>query len=147
MISLDIKQLLGLDCDFVDDEKTLIAIYTPFRFEDSDPVPVYIEEIDGRLRFSDLGGVTWQLICRGVRLNELEQLQFVQDLARPTGVTLNSDDELELWIDPENVNASFTRFMCAMLAMVRWEYDYVAQGCPRRMESASDAVTREPVSA
>lgn len=37
--------------------------------------------------------------------------------------------------------------MCAMLAMVRWEYDYVAQGCPRRMESSSDAVTQEPVSA
>ncbi|GAB3457403.1 hypothetical protein GCM10027321_12250 [Massilia terrae] len=147
MISLDIKQLLGLDCDFVDDEKTLIAIHTPFRLEDSDPVPVYIEEIDGRLRFCDLGGVTWQLICRGIRLNDLEQLQFIRDLASLTGVTLNRDDELELWIDSENVNASFTRFMCAMLAMVRWEYEYVASGNARRLENAAESLLRVPVSA
>lgn len=60
---------------------------------------------------------------------------------------MNSDDELELWFDPENINASFTRFMCAMLAMVRWEYEYVAKGCPRRLEHAAEPMMHESVNA
>ncbi|MGZ5201714.1 MAG: DUF1828 domain-containing protein [Telluria sp.] len=147
MISLDLKKLFGFDYNFLDDEKTIAAIHTPFFFEDGDSVPVYIEEVDGRLRFCDCGGVIWQLMARGVWLDEPGQDKFIEELARPTGVTLNGDDELEIWIDPGNVNASFTRFMCAMLAMVRWDYEYVAAQRRRRPDEATEPTRQERINA
>jgi hypothetical protein len=60
---------------------------------------------------------------------------------------LTSDDELALWIDPEKLNASYTRFMCAMLAMVRWEYQCIAEAKTRRLNSAGESAMPEPISA
>lgn len=137
MISLDIKELLGFDYDFLDDEKKLAAIYTPFIFQDGDSVPVYIEEVGERLRFFDDGGAIWHFISRGVPLDEPGQAQFIEDLARPTGVSLNREDELELWIDPTQVRASFTCFMSAMLATVRWEYEHFARSQDYGLQAAT----------
>jgi hypothetical protein len=137
MITVDLRQVLGFRYEFLDDEKTIAAIYTPFFYEDGDSVPVYLEEVNGRQRFCDGGGVVWQLMARGVWLDEPGQEKFIEELTRPTGVVLNSDDELELWVDPDDINASFTRFMCAMLAMVRWDYErFASQRAPRLNDAA-----------
>jgi hypothetical protein len=126
MISLDLKDLLGFDYDFLDDEKNLVAIYTPFFYQDGDSVPVYVEQLDGKCRFFDDGGALWHLTSIGVPLDEPGQEKFVEDLARPCGVSLNDEDELEIFFEPVQARAAFTRFMSAMLAIVRWEYEYLA---------------------
>jgi hypothetical protein len=125
MIRLDLKELLGFDYEFLNEEQTVAAIYTPFFYQDGDSVPVYVEESDGRFRFFDEGLALWHLISIGVPLDEPNQDKFVEDIARPLGVVLNEDGVLELFFEPVKARDAFTRFMSAMLSIVRWEYAYL----------------------
>jgi hypothetical protein len=93
------------------------------------------------LRFFDEGLALWHLISLGVPLDEPGQEKFVEDLARPCGVSLNDDGELELFFEPAKAHDAFTRFMSTMLSIVRWEYEYLAKF--KREDSEDFAVSAE----
>lgn len=135
MINPNISELLGLECVLLEEDGSLAAINTPFLFEDGDPIPVYVEEIDGRVRFFDDGGVIWHFMGRGVRLDEKGDADFIRELIQPTGARLNEHGEVEAVGAVGEAPGTFACYLSAVLTMVRWEYEQVAIHKERRQKA------------
>jgi hypothetical protein len=142
MINSNISELLGFSCHHLDDAGTLAVIDSPFVFEDEDSIPIYVQEVDQKVRFFDDGEVISHFMGLGIRLDAWDDSQFIEDLARPHGVTLNDRGDLEIWADSQAVPHAFARYLAALLEMVRWEREYnAARRERRRLAIAADAVT------
>lgn len=136
MITSNVSELLGFACHHLENDGSVAVIDTPFLFEDGDSIPVYVEEIGGRLRFCDNGEVIWHFMGRGVPLDEPGSANFMQEIVAPRGARLNSDGELEVWADATEAQAGFARYISAIFAIVGWEYEQVAIARERRHQDA-----------
>lgn len=123
MINSNIGELLGFEYESLDDDGKLGTIDTPFLFEDRDPIPVYVQEVEGRIRFFDDGGVIWHFMGRGVPLDEKGDTDFIREVIAHTGATLNKSGEIEAWANASDAPEAFARYLSAVLAMVRWEHE------------------------
>jgi hypothetical protein len=142
MINSNISELLGFVCHHLDDAGALALIDSPFVFEDQDPIPIYVQEVDQKIRFLDDGEVISHFMGLGIRLDAWGDSQFIEDLARPHGVMLNDQGDLEIWADSQGAPHAFGRYIAALLEMVRWEREYNAACAERRRQvMAADSVT------
>jgi hypothetical protein len=134
MINANPYKLLGFKCHYLNDERTLAAIETPFVFEDKDPLPVYMEEAGQKVRVFDDGGVINHFDEIGLTMNSWADTKFIEAVARLHGVTLNDQGELEVWADGRTVPEAFARFLAALLEIVCWEREFNLTGEKRRDE-------------
>lgn len=148
MINSNISALIGFEYEQLEEDGSLGLIDTPFLFEDGDPVPVYVEEVDGRIRFFDDGGAIWHLMSLGVPVDNEGDTDFIRAVIKPTGAVLNQMGEIEAWAEAGQEPAAFARFLSAMLAMVRWEQDRDAIADERRRQDlAAGAASTAALSA
>jgi hypothetical protein len=117
----NLADLIGVRCMPVDDIGTLAVADIAIEFADKDPVFVYVEKVGQKIRFSDEGDVVSHMLGRGVDLDDRSDATFITCLTEPEGVTLNEQGDLEIWADPLKAQATFLRFVAAMLAVVAWE--------------------------
>jgi hypothetical protein len=134
MINSNISELLGFEFVALEEDLSIAAIETPFLFADGDPVPVYVEQFDGGVRFFDDGGVIWHFMGLGVPLDEEGDADFIRKLIEPCGAMLNELGEIEVSGPPAQAPAIFARYLSAILEMLRWEREYNAAFERRRQE-------------
>lgn len=135
MVNSNIPELLGLEYVPLKEDGSFGAINTPFIFEDGDPIPVYVEEFDGAIRFFDDGGVIWHFMGRGVPLDQEGDADFIRELIQPTGARLNDRGEVEALGPVEQAPNTFARYLSALLTIVRWEYEQVVIDEARRQKA------------
>lgn len=147
MISSNLTQLLGFGRHDVDDDGNVAEITTPFVFPDGDPFPVYVEQSGEALRFFDDGDVISHFMNL-VSIDDWKDCSFIEDLARPSGVRLNDQGELEIWTDAAHVPSAFAHYISAMFALARWEQQQEDVAEERRAAVAgANAGTQAPLSA
>jgi hypothetical protein len=134
MINANIAELLGFDYEALEDDGSFGVIYTPFLFEDGDPIDVHVNEVDGKIRFFDDGDVIWHFMGLGVPLDEEGDADFIRKLIEPCGAMLNELGEIEVSGPPAQAPAIFARYLSAILEMLRWEREYNAAFERRRQE-------------
>lgn len=148
MINPNISELIGFEYLALDDHGAFGAINTPFEFEDGDPVPVYLEEIDGEIRFFDDGGVIMHFAGIGVPVDEKGEADFIRNAIAPSGARLNEMGEVEARGPAAHSPAIFARYISAILAMVRWEQERGTGIEERRRQAlAADGGARDLLSA
>lgn len=138
MINENVSQLLGFDCEPLDEAGHVGLIATPFLFEDGDGIPAYVEEDDGKIRFFDAGEVILHFMGRGVPLDEKGDTDFIRELIAPTGASLNNAGEIEAWANASDAPEAFARYLSAVLTMVRWEHEQVSLARERRRQAMAD---------
>jgi hypothetical protein len=121
MICSNFSETIGFTCHPLNDDGSVAAISTPFRFSDGEPFPIYVERDGKRVRFFDDGGVLLHLRGRGVRLNDQRNLKPIRAITEPVGVALNMLGELEIWSSVAEAPNGFSRYLAALMAVTSWE--------------------------
>jgi len=123
MICDHLSSLLGLDCSPISDDGNVALIATPFTFDDGDSVPIYVQHVNGQLRFFDDGGVLLHLMGRGMNFEDGRRSKFIKTAAEPHGVSLSDSGELEVWAPIEKAPPAFAGYLSTLLAVTSWERD------------------------
>ena len=123
MICSNLSETIGFTCHPLNEDGSIAAISTPFRFSDGEPLPVYVERDGKRVRFFDDGGVLLHLRGRGVRLNDHRNLKPIRAVTELAGVSLNRLGELEIWSAVADAPNGFARYLAALMAVTTWERD------------------------
>lgn len=123
MICDQLSTLLGFDCFPLTAEGDIALVETPFKFDDGDRLPVFIEMINGQVRFFDDGATLRHFIGRGVRLENRKHATFLVNAASKHGAAFTDAGEIEAWASAENAGSAFSAFLSAMLALAAWEKD------------------------
>lgn len=105
----------------------MALVQTPFRFEDGDSLPVFVEVLDGRVRFFDDGATLRHFIGRGVRIENKKHATFLANLASRHKAAFTEQGEIETWASVENAPLAFSAFMCSMLSIASWEKEQHGQ--------------------
>jgi hypothetical protein len=119
----DIVAFLGFEYEPAVEDGSIGMINTPFRFEDGDPIPVYVEQEGKRIRFFDDGDLLIRLMGLGVRIEDKSDTAFIDTVIRPVGASLSKAGEVEVWVPVDQAPTGFARYISAMLAMARWELE------------------------
>jgi hypothetical protein len=135
----NIFEFLGFGYEPIVDDGSIGMINTPFRFEDGDSIPVYVEQEGTQIRFFDDGDMVIRLMGLGVRIDDESDTGFIDTLISPAGAALSKVGEIEVWVPIDEAPAGFARYISAMLAMVRWEME------PRMVTAAR--VPADPIDA
>lgn len=124
MICSNLHHLTGFECRPIGDGGELAYIVTPFKFNDGDRLPVYVEKSAAGFRFFDDGQTLLHFMGRGMKFNSGHQLKFLSNIAQHHGVTLNEDGILEVFAANEEPNKAFARYISCMLQLVEWEREH-----------------------
>lgn len=112
---------IGLQCHPLDEDGHVFLIETPFRFQDGDHIPVYVEIIGEQWRFFDDGLAFMHFAGQGINLNSGNQLKFLKHAAEANGASFTEQGEFEVWAKADESGQAFARYIAAMLDLVRWE--------------------------
>lgn len=123
MICAHLSTLLGFDCFPLSEEGSVALVQTPFKFEDGDALPVYVEVVDGQVRFFDDGATLRHFIGRGVRIENKKHATFLTNIASKHSAAFTESGEVETWAPMQNASAAFSAYLCSMLAIASWEKD------------------------
>lgn len=123
MICEHLSTLLGFECLPLSEDGNVALIQTPFKFEDGDALPVFVELVDGQVRFFDDGATLRHFLGRGVRIESRKHASFLINAAAKHNTTFSEVGELESWAPQTEASKAFSSFMCSMLAIVSWEKD------------------------
>ena len=123
MICANISELLGIDCMPVNEECTIARLDSPFAFDDGDGVPIYVEAVNGQIRFFDDGGTMMHFLGRGIILDDGRKTRFIKSAVEPNGVSFTEDGDIEVWASAEQAPAAFASYVAALLNIVSWERD------------------------
>lgn len=121
MICSHLSELTGLSCYPLNDDGSVAMIATPFVFEDGDEVPVFVENIAGKVRFFDDGGVLMHFLGRGLKFDSKKKSRFIQSIAGSNGAAMNDDGEIEVWSSVADAGVGFAKYMSTILELVSWE--------------------------
>lgn len=113
----------GFNCHILDENSGISLIETPFNFFDGEPLPIYTQEINSIIRLFDGGETLLHFAKRGLDLNKIKGMAFINTLIEPFGVTLTSSGELEIFSEFQNSRQTFSKFIYAMFAITNWEYE------------------------
>ncbi|MEJ8811401.1 DUF1828 domain-containing protein [Variovorax ureilyticus] len=122
-VCTDLTSLIGVTCYPLSDDGSVAMLDTSFKFADGDDAPVFVEKTAGQVRFFDDGGVLLHFAGRGVRIESLRNVRFIQNLSAAYGVKLNDDGELELWANERDAPAAFANYVSTLVALTAWERD------------------------
>ncbi len=123
MICQNLSKLLGFDCSPLTDGGDVALVSTPFRFDDGDAIPVFVETTHEQVRFFDDGGALMHFIGRGIRIDNRKQATFLINAAAKNGATFSDEGEIEAWASLDKANEAFAKYMASMLELASWERD------------------------
>lgn len=112
---------IGLQCHPLDEEGRVFLIETPFRFQDGDHIPVYVELVGEQCRFFDDGAAFMHFTGLGMRLDSGHQIRFLKHAAESHGARFTDQGEIEVWARVDEAGQAFARYIAALLDLVRWE--------------------------
>lgn len=112
---------IGLQCHSLDDNGSVFLIETPFRFQDGDHIPVYVEVKGNQCRFFDDGATFMHFAGLGINLNSGNQIKFLKNAAETHGACLTDQGEIEIWAESKNPGKAFAAYIATLLELVRWE--------------------------
>jgi hypothetical protein len=96
---------------------------TSFKFADGDSAPVFVEKAAGQMRFFDDGGVLLRFAGRGMQLDSLRNIKFIQALGLAHGVSSSDGGDLELWANERDAPAALASYVSTLVALSSWERD------------------------
>jgi hypothetical protein len=117
----DLCESLGFQYEVCADDSSLGVLDTPFRFEDGDPVPVYVETLGSTIRFFDDGDILMRIMGWGIPVDEAGGLEFLESLICPCGAALNEAGEIEVRVSQNSIAVGFAAYLSAILAIAHWE--------------------------
>lgn len=123
MICQHLSQLLGFECSPLTEDGDLALVSTPFKFDDGDAIPVFVEQVHGQVRFFDDGGALMHFIGRGVRIENKKQATFLVNTAARHGTVFSDAGDIEAWASVDQAHVAFAKFLATMLDLVAWERD------------------------
>jgi hypothetical protein len=112
---------IGLQCHSLDDNGNVFMIETPFRFQDGDHIPVYVEVKGNHYRFFDDGATFMHFAGLGVNLSGGNQIKFLKNAAETHGACFTDQGEIEIWAESKNSGNAFAAYVATLLELVRWE--------------------------
>jgi len=121
MICEQLTNMLGFDCSPLTEGCNVALISTPFKFDDGDPLPVFVEIVDGQVRFFDDGGTLRHFLGRGLRIENKKHTSFLTNTAAKNGAAFTEAGEIEAWAAQSNAAVAFSQFLSSMLALTAWE--------------------------
>lgn len=123
MICDQLTSLLGFDCYPLADGGQVALVQTPFRFSDGAALPVFVEMINGRVRFFDDGATLRHFLGRGLRIENRKHASFLINAATKHGAFFTESGEVEAWAAAEGSQKAFSSFLSSMLAIAAWEME------------------------
>jgi hypothetical protein len=121
MICEELQNLIGFDVHYMDDQKNIMWIDTPFRFADGDGISFFAEQISNTVRYFDAGETLLHFMGRGLDLNKSRGASFITRIASAHGVNLSSSGDLEILSNSQDHNSAFASYVSALLEIVNWE--------------------------
>lgn len=121
MICDNLTNLLGFDCLPLSDSGLVGIVHTPFKFEDGDSLPVFVEFADGMVRFFDDGATLRHFMGRGVRIENRKHVTFLTNIANAHEAAFSDTGEIEAWGNMDSAPVAFSRYLSSMLAIAAWE--------------------------
>jgi hypothetical protein len=121
-----ISEMTGYECYPLNEDDTVALIETPFKFEDGDDIPVYVEFGQGFVRFFDDGEVYDHFEGRGLFFGDYD-IGFLSEIAGSNGLHFTDKCIIEIAAAPQDAAAAFAKYMAAMLAFVSWEKAWEAR--------------------
>lgn len=100
-------------------------IDTPFRFQDGDFLPVYVEHIGNHVRFFDGGETLLHFDGRGIKFTKSSSAKFLKNIATENGASVNSEWEIESWATGEFAAQAFEKYLSTMIHIVHWEHKQI----------------------
>lgn len=122
-----LSTLLGFDCLPLCDEGSVALVHTPFKFEDGDALPVFVEAVDGQVRFFDDGATLRHFIGRGVRIENRKHAAFLVNISAKHGAAFTESGEIEAWSSIKEAGHAFSAYLSSMLAVAAWEKEQQGQ--------------------
>lgn len=123
MICHQFSSLLGFECHPLTEDGSIAVISSPFKFEDGDALPLFVESINGQVRFFDDGATLMHFIGRGVRIENKKNSTFLANAAQRHGGTFNESGEIEFWAPEHAAPLAFARYLASLMDIVSWERD------------------------
>lgn len=127
MICDHLTNLLGFECFPLSEGGEIAIVHTPFQFEDGDALPVFVEVVNGHVRFFDDGATLRHFIGRGVRIENRKHATFLTNIAACHNAAFTETGEIEAWATLEKASQAFATYLCSMLAIASWEKDQEGQ--------------------
>lgn len=123
MICQQLNTLLGFDCSPLSASGEVVYVSTPFKFDDGDALPVFVEHVAGQVRFFDDGQSLMHFIGRGVRIENKTNATFLSNAAAKHGASFTDQGEIEVWAPLDQAHVAFGRYINTLLALTAWEAD------------------------
>jgi hypothetical protein len=121
MICDELSTVLGIDCIPISDDGAMARIENPFAFDDGDSLPIYVQAINGQLRFSDDGGVLMHFMGRGMNFEDGRKSKFIRTAAEVNGATLTETGEVEVWAPLQMAPMAFAAYLATLMHISSWE--------------------------
>lgn len=127
MICDQLSSLLGFECHPLTDDGAVVLVQTPFKFDDGDAMPVFVEMVNGQVRFFDDGATLRHFLGRGARIENKKHASFLAGIANKHSAAFSDQGEIESWSSQKDASQAFSSFMCTMLAVASWEKEQGGQ--------------------
>lgn len=121
MICQQLNTLLGFDCSPLSESGDVALVSTPFKFDDGDAVPVFVEHVAGQVRFFDDGQSLIHFIGRGVRIDNKKHAMFLTNTANKHGAEFTEQGEIEVWSPIAQAHQAFAKYINTLMSLVSWE--------------------------
>lgn len=112
---------IGLQCHCLDDNGSVFLIETPFRFQDGDHIPVFVEVRGNQYRFFDDGATFMHFAGLDINLSGGNQIKFLKNAAETHGACFTDQGEIEIWAESTNSGKAFAAYVATLLELVQWE--------------------------
>ena len=121
----NLADMFGNSYQVFDDDENLVSVGTSLEFWDDDPFALYVEQVGSRIRIFDDGLVVTHMLGSGLEYFNENLMQSIANIAKPEGVLLNDDGDFEIWAEASEMSDAFAHYMCAMVALLKWEAEEV----------------------
>ena len=93
----NLADMFGSNCQVFDDDENLASVGTDLLFWDEDPLYLFVEQVESRIRIFDDGEVVMHMFGSGIEYRNENFMESVAQIAALGGVSLNAAGELEIW--------------------------------------------------
>jgi Domain of unknown function DUF1828 len=121
MLCQNIQQIIGFECLPLDEQGKVARILSPFKFDDGDSIPIYIENVGNKIRFFDDGGVVMHFLSRGVSFANSHKTRFIKTATDRHGLTFTEFGEIEIWSNYDTAPQAFSKYLETLLSITNWE--------------------------
>lgn len=124
MLCHNLQEIIGFECVPLDEHGKIARIFSPFSFDDGDPLPIYIESYGNKIRFFDDGGVLMHFLGRGVTFDSGHKTRFIKNAADSHGLSLTEDGDVEIWSNIDEASSAFSNYVQTLLKITNWEHEH-----------------------